>query len=196
MQIDSARISQQIFGVATDSAFATTGILGVSLGLDGLDNPYPYVLDNLATQGFTNSRAFALDIRSIESSRGSVVFGGLDTRKFTGRLEKRPTIPPGASPDGYTRYWIYLDGLRVVGANKTAVDVLDQPNGQPVLLESGYTVSTVPKALFAKVFSAFLLRCPVTRTRRLPLRPDGHQCGPQGLYLAAGEWLLRPRRYP
>ncbi|PHH85630.1 hypothetical protein CDD83_147 [Cordyceps sp. RAO-2017] len=155
VDVGSARISQQLFGVATESEFAVTGILGAGPSLDGWNSPYPTVIDNLAKQGFTQSRAFSLDIRSLESRRGSVVFGGIDTRKFAGRLEKRPIVPAAASPDGLTRYWVYLDGIAVRPDNGSAVDVFDKPDGQAVLLDSGYTVSTLPAALFDKILAAF-----------------------------------------
>ncbi|POR36777.1 Secreted aspartic proteinase, partial [Tolypocladium paradoxum] len=155
IQIGSAKISQQMFGVATDSKFAVTGILGAGPSLSGWDNSYPRVVDSLAKQGFTNSRAFSLDIRSLESNRGSVVFGGIDTQKFSGKLEKRPIIPAASSPDGHTRYWIYLDGISVTKRNGSVIDIFDQPNGQAVLLDSGYTVSALPKAIFDKILAAF-----------------------------------------
>ncbi|OAQ85755.1 peptidase A1 [Purpureocillium lilacinum] len=155
IQIGSAKISQQMFGVAYDSDFAVTGILGAGPSLNGWDSAYPYVIDNLATQGFTNSRAFSLDIRSIESNRGSVVFGGIDTKKFSGHLEKRPIIPAAQSPDGQTRYWVYLDGITVSKPDGTNVTVFDKPNSQPVLLDSGYTVSALPKEIFNEILKAF-----------------------------------------
>lgn len=151
----AAKISQQMFGVAYDSDFAVTGILGAGPSLNGWDSAYPYVIDNLATQGFTNSRAFSLDIRSIESNRGSVVFGGIDTKKFSGHLEKRPIIPAAQSPDGQTRYWVYLDGITVSKPDGTNVTVFDKPNSQPVLLDSGYTVSALPKEIFNEILKAF-----------------------------------------
>ena len=144
-----------MFGVATDSQFAVTGIMGAAPNLNGWDSPYPLVIDSLAQQGFTNSRAFSLDIRSIESKRGSVVFGGLDTKKFSGRLEKRPIIPAASSPDGWTRYWIYLDGITVSKGDGSTVQVFDKPNGQPVLVDSGYTVSALPKAIVDEILKAF-----------------------------------------
>lgn len=98
-----ARLEQQIFGVAYDSESVPVGILGVGPDLSGWESPYPFVLDNLVSQGFINSRAFSLDIRSIESDRGSVIFGGIDTSKYSGHLEKLPIVPASDSPDGYTR---------------------------------------------------------------------------------------------
>lgn len=92
-----------MFGVATDSEFASVGILGAGPSLKGWNSPYPFVIDSMAQQGLIKSRAFSLDIRTIGSDRGSVVFGGIDTKKFSGKLEKRPIIDPSNSPDGQTR---------------------------------------------------------------------------------------------
>ncbi|CAM1510670.1 Fc.00g010050.m01.CDS01 [Cosmosporella sp. VM-42] len=155
VSVGPAKISQQIFGVATDSEFASVGIMGAGPDLSGWDSPYPFVIDNLASQGFINSRAFALDIRSLDSERGSVVFGGIDTKKYTGPLEKRPIIDAANSPDGYTRYWIYLDGITVTQDDGTESPIFSEVNGQPVLLDSGYTISALPGPIFEKLVAAF-----------------------------------------
>ncbi|KAL7925573.1 aspartic peptidase domain-containing protein [Trichoderma austrokoningii] len=155
VQLGSSRINQQLFGVATDSEFASIGILGAGPSLSGWTNSYPLVIDNLAKQGLINSRAFSLDIRGLGSDRGSVIYGGIDTKKFSGPLVKRPIIPAAASPDGYTRYWIYMDGMTVTTEDGSDVEIFNTPNGQPVLLDSGYTVSTLPGSLFSKILAAF-----------------------------------------
>lgn len=72
--LGESRISQQVFGLATASDFTNVGIMGASPDLSGWDSQYPLILDNLAKQGFINSRAFSLDIRSIESERGELPF--------------------------------------------------------------------------------------------------------------------------
>ncbi|KAG8424616.1 hypothetical protein J3458_001389 [Metarhizium acridum] len=133
----------------------SAGILGAAPQLKGWKSDYPLVLDNLAAQGFIKSRAFSLDIRSIASKRGSVVFGGIDTKKFSGHLEKRPIIPATESPDKLTRYWIYLDGVSVTKEDGSKAVIFDQANGQPVLLDSGYTVSALPTRHFNKIKDAF-----------------------------------------
>ncbi|KAJ4314187.1 hypothetical protein N0V84_009023 [Fusarium piperis] len=152
--VGAARISQQIFGVADSSFVTNVGVMGASPWLSGWEGDYPLVLDNLATQGFINSRAFSLDIRSISSDRGSVIFGGIDTRKFSGRLEKRPIIPGDDSPDGYTRYWVYLDGLTLV-QNGKKVPIFSKPTRQAVMLDSGYTLSTLPGPIVQAIVDSF-----------------------------------------
>ncbi|EHK26120.1 uncharacterized protein TRIVIDRAFT_36107, partial [Trichoderma virens Gv29-8] len=155
VQLGSLRINQQVFGVATDSEFASVGILGAGPDLSGWKSPYPFVIDNLAKQGFIQSRAFSLDIRGIDSDRGSVTYGGIDVKKFSGPLAKRPIIPAASSPDGYTRYWVYMDGMSITKEDGSDLEIFDKPNGQPVLLDSGYTVSTLPGPLFEKILLAF-----------------------------------------
>ncbi|KAG5940278.1 hypothetical protein E4U60_000558 [Claviceps pazoutovae] len=155
VQIGSARLSQQLFGVATDSEFAVTGIMGAGPQLKGWSSDYPMILDNMVSQKFIKSRAFSLDIRSIESARGSVVFGGIDTKKFSGYLEKRPIIPAADSPDKLTRYWVYLDGVSMTKNDGSNTVIFDQVNGQPVLLDSGYTVSSLSTDHFNKIKDAF-----------------------------------------
>lgn len=78
--------------------------MGASPDLTGWDSPYPLIIDSLATQGFTNSRAFSMDLRPVDDEQGSVIFGGIDTKKFTGPLHKLPIVPASQSPDKYTRY--------------------------------------------------------------------------------------------
>ncbi|KAH7127419.1 aspartic peptidase domain-containing protein [Dactylonectria macrodidyma] len=153
--IGGAKLSQQIFGVATSSETLNIGILGAGPDLYGWEAPYPMPIDNLFTQGFIKHRAFSLDMRSIESARGSVIYGGVDTKKYGGRLERRPIIPPSSSPDQLTRYWLYVDGIALTQDDGTKDTLFSQPNGLAVLLDSGYTVSALPSAIFDILLEKF-----------------------------------------
>jgi hypothetical protein len=77
--------------------------MGAGPDLNGWDAPYPLIIDSMVKQGLIKSRALSLDIRTINSDRGAVIFGGLDTAKYSGRLQKLPIIPAESSPDGLTR---------------------------------------------------------------------------------------------
>ncbi len=96
----ASKITQQIFGVAYDSEHANVGILGAGPDLLGWDSPYPLVIDNLASQQLIKSRAFSMDLRGYESATGSVIFGGIDTKRYSGDLIKIPIVPAALSPDG------------------------------------------------------------------------------------------------
>lgn len=65
-----ATVTGQQFGVATSSSDLPVGLMGVGPGIELTG--YPIIIDTLATQGVTNSRAFSLDLRSWESPDGEL----------------------------------------------------------------------------------------------------------------------------
>lgn len=144
--LGSAKISQQVFGLATESSQVSSGILGVGPSLYGFQSN-GYVIDSLKSQGFTKSRAFGVDLKGIDSPRGSVVFGGVDTKKFRGVLEALPIIPASAAPDGLTRYWVNLDGISIGGSSVSGK--------QAVFMDTGATLSYLPQATVDKVAAKF-----------------------------------------
>ncbi|KAK3332881.1 aspartic peptidase domain-containing protein [Cercophora scortea] len=146
--IGSAVIKKQILGIGFGSHDIPMGILGLSTSV----NPdpaasYPYVLDNMATQGLINSRAFSLDLRSVDNPNGAIIFGGVDTGKFIGTLEKLPILDPADTPSGADRYWVTLAGVGLTfpnGSSETGSNSLDIP----IFLDSGGTLSRLPTKVF------------------------------------------------
>jgi hypothetical protein len=92
--------------------------LGIAWG-NGVDTNYNNVIDNLKAQGITQSRAFGLNLGSIDNAigeaipesirvcllmfLGAIIFGGIDIMKYSGPLQKQPIIPRNLAPDGYAR---------------------------------------------------------------------------------------------
>ncbi|KAA8575189.1 hypothetical protein EYC84_004386 [Monilinia fructicola] len=62
------------FGVATASNRMFAGIMGVSWGL-GLGTGYYNIIDQLALQGLTKTRAFAIDLGNVNTASGTMDFG-------------------------------------------------------------------------------------------------------------------------
>lgn len=156
--VGAARITQQIFGVCYDSTMAMTGTLGLGPSRQGWQNGYPTFIDSLYSQGFINSRAFSLDLQSFSRQDGSLVFGGIDTQKYIGDLVKLPIIPAAQSPDGFTRYWIYVNEISVNKEDGTVTTAYETPEGgrgQAVFIDSGDTLSTLPTPIFNKLIAAF-----------------------------------------
>lgn len=60
------------FGVATASNRMFAGIMGVSWGL-GLGTGYYNIIDQLALQGLTKTRAFAIDLGNVNTASGRTV---------------------------------------------------------------------------------------------------------------------------
>ncbi len=167
--IGSSTVTAQQFGVATSSSDIPTGLMGVGPGIELTG--YPIIIDSLATQGITQSRAFSLDLRGVDSPEGAIIFGGIDTMKYTGPLEKRPIIPANESPDGQDRYWIYMTSVGITKpgeAPKLYAATSSDPQGQPVFLDSGGTLSRLPTTLFNSIIADF---------------PGATEDGTSGLYL-------------
>ncbi|KAF4455952.1 hypothetical protein F53441_1819 [Fusarium austroafricanum] len=91
-------IAKQTFGVLTPGkgkAFNGIGFLGLGPDRDlgyKAGKPYNTILDSLAAEGQIPSRTYSLDLRDYDSKDGSLIFGGIDTGKFKGKLVKRPLV--------------------------------------------------------------------------------------------------------
>lgn len=152
VSIGSASITDQIFGVGFESYEIPLGILGLAPPTDS-EELYTYVLDNMVEQGLIDSRAFSLDLRDVDSPDGSVIFGGVDTGKFIGELQKCPIIEPLDTPSGADRYWIYLTGLGMTLPSGESGLVAE--GELPVFLDSGGTMTRLPTEVFEAVGSVF-----------------------------------------
>lgn len=104
--IGPVMLKNQTFGIAKDSKFLETGVMGTGPRTKKVSKSQPAysIVDSLVEQGVTKSRAFGLDLQGVSSRRSSVVFGGVDTKRFTGTLERLPIIPARDAPDGISRY--------------------------------------------------------------------------------------------
>lgn len=151
--LTAANITNQIFGLNNLSYSIPTGILGLSPSPSPLDIRYSLVLDSMVSQGLISSRAFSLDLRSVDSPNGSLIFGGVDTGKYTGSLSKIPTLNPADSPSGADRYWVNMTSVGLTLPNSTSG--LLATGELPVFLDSGGTFSRFPNETFFAIGDAF-----------------------------------------
>ncbi|OCL07673.1 acid protease, partial [Glonium stellatum] len=149
--LGGTKVVAQQFGVASSSSDLPTGLMGVGPGIELTG--YPTIIDQLASQGITNSRAFSLDLRDVDSSNGAIIFGGIDTMKYIGPLEKCPIIPAASAPDGFDRYWINMNS---VGITKSGdIPKVYPDSSTPVFLDSGGTLSRLPTPIFNAIVADF-----------------------------------------
>lgn len=132
------------FGVATSSRSQFSGILGIGYGL-GLTTRYPNFVDELATQNQTKVKAFSVALGSKDEGEGVIVFGGVDTSKFAGRLATLPIVPAADSPDGVPRYWVSMNNMSITppSGNRKMY-----PNSSmDVFLDTGSTLTLLPQSI-------------------------------------------------
>ncbi|PMD22812.1 acid protease [Hyaloscypha hepaticicola] len=126
-------------GMQMGLAFNSTdsqGTLGLGYDtLEGATTKYASFIDQLVLQGIINTKAFSLYLNDLSSSTGNLLFGGIDTEKFTGTLQTLPLIP--STPNGTIVYY---------GVALTAVSVVSSDTTQTYNLTSNASDgSTVPE---------------------------------------------------
>ncbi|PQE34013.1 eukaryotic aspartyl protease protein [Rutstroemia sp. NJR-2017a WRK4] len=148
-------IKQLQFGVATSSKSLFAGIMGMSWGL-GLGTGYYNIVDQLALQGITKTRAFSMDLGNVDTAAGSIIFGGVDTKKYYGSFSKNAIIPFYNSPDGFPRYWINMTSVSIRLNNQTQDSPITSPNfSLAVIMDSGSTLSYFPPSLVNAMLTYF-----------------------------------------
>lgn len=147
-------IPEQVFGIGVTSNYIFNGILGLAPPLQASDRAeYIYVLDSMVRNGLIESRAFSLDLRGVDNPHGSIIFGGIDTGKYVGSLEKLPMLEGAEIPAGEDRYWVKLVDLGLTQPDGESTFFMDAEI--PVFLDSGCTLSSLPGDLFWKFGAAF-----------------------------------------
>jgi hypothetical protein len=135
------------FGVATQSQDLNEGILGLGFG-NGKNLPYNNFVDDIAAQKVANSKAFSVALGNENANNGGVIiFGGMDTKKFSGKLVSNPILPP-QSGDAEFRYWIQMTGvgLTMGGSSKTY-----SGGNIPIVLDTGSSLSLLPQSVVSSM---------------------------------------------
>ncbi|KAL2182034.1 aspartic peptidase domain-containing protein [Thermothelomyces heterothallicus CBS 202.75] len=145
------------FGVATASEDAFSGILGIGYG-KGIATGYPNFVDQLWEQNVTRVKAYTLALGSKDSQEGVIVFGGVDTSKFAGKLARLPVIPPAQSPDGVPRFWVEMKSLSIT--RPSGLNTVYDGGAMPVFLDSGSTMTLLPANLTMAVARDFGAQAP------------------------------------
>lgn len=147
MQVTNAQ-----FGVATSSRQQNAGILGIGHGL-GQTIKYKNFVDELKDQNVTKTKAFSVALGGKDEKQGIVVFGGVDTSKFAGRLARLPIIPAVMSPDGVRRYWVQMQSLTLNPPSRRARTYNN--SRIPVFLDTGSTLTLLPAEMVKAIASDF-----------------------------------------
>lgn len=104
----------------------------------------------LAQDGIINTPAYSLYLDGLNDDTGSVLFGGVDTSKFSGELAILKTLTD-AGDTSPREFFVTLDSVDVsVGGKST--NALDKT--RHVLLDSGTTLTYVPTETYQTLLNA------------------------------------------
>lgn len=166
LSVGEATLGNVVMALVTDSIGviggpdANNGLLGIGFDigeseaeLSG-DQPYLGVVSQLKKSGKIRTRSYSLWLNDVDATSGSILFGGVDTSKYTAPLLGLPIV--GSNSSEYSK----LDRLTVEftslslsdkkGTNKLGSDdfVL------PALLDSGTTVTQLQADLTQAVWDS------------------------------------------
>ncbi|OQV07901.1 hypothetical protein CLAIMM_12256 [Cladophialophora immunda] len=138
------------FGIG-ESSTADNNVMGIGYMADESEDgttgsTYANLPQALVDAGQISSNAYSLWLNDLDANTGEILFGGVDTDKYSGELA---TIPVLKSDGGYSELAVALTGISVYGTDLSSSSSL--PTG--VVLDSGSTLSYLPDALAEEIYS-------------------------------------------
>lgn len=145
----STNLSSVQFGVAVQSSDLNEGILGLGFGKD-VNLNYSNFVDQLVAQKATNTKAFSVALGTSDTEGGNVVFGGVDTKKFSGKLGSS-TIQSPANGD-IQRYTVKMDSLTFKNGSTSSKYSGSELS---VVLDTGSSLCELPTAVVSSMATDF-----------------------------------------
>ncbi|KAF2765328.1 acid protease [Teratosphaeria nubilosa] len=145
-------LTSQQFGIGYSSS-SGEGVMGIGYAINeaateyGSQLQYANVPQKLVKEGHTQSNAYSLWLNDLDSSEGSILFGGVNTGRYTGTLESLPII----KEDGV--YAEFIIALTAVGENGTSGSIAKNVNS-PALLDSGTSLTYLPDSITQSIYDS------------------------------------------
>lgn len=152
----SQAIKNQTFGLS-DAGYDVHGVMGIGFDQHETTAPngertYPTVVDNMVQNGLINRKAYSLYLNSYNQSYGSIVFGGVDTTKYTGDLVALP-LQPGPNDEGTIEFFVTLSKVTFTDAKGASTVLTPDDYAQSVLLDSGTSYTALTNDVIDKLAS-------------------------------------------
>ncbi|RAO69067.1 uncharacterized protein BHQ10_005079 [Talaromyces amestolkiae] len=157
--VGEANVTNLTMAYATYAAYVPTGVMGIgfdtneAITAEKNGQPYPNFVDVLKSENVISTKAYSLWLNDLDASTGSCLFGGYDTKKFSGNLLTVPIQPDESSGEltSMTVAWTAL-GVTTKSGSQT---ITSSSFKSPALLDSGTTVSIVPNDIYDALVQFF-----------------------------------------
>ncbi|KAI0405609.1 aspartic peptidase domain-containing protein [Xylaria palmicola] len=153
LHIAGASIDALQVGLAENSTI-NSGLLGIGFNTNvAAAEPYPNIIDLFVEQDLIDIQAYSLYLDDLFAETGTILFGGIDTRKFIGQL-KAVNILPDTRSRIYSSFTVALQSLKInASSNTRGSELLSQVT--PVILDSGTTLTYLPTTVARRIYSTF-----------------------------------------
>ncbi|KAH0045781.1 acid protease, partial [Aureobasidium melanogenum] len=148
-RIGGATLENQEFGIGYVSS-SVEGILGIGYSsneaiLQYSRQPYVNVPQHMMQSGLINTNAYSLWLNDLDASKGSILFGGVNTEKYTGSLQ---TLPILTEQGVYAEFIIALTGVGYNGQRSSIASNLNTA----ALLDSGSSLMYLPNDITESIY--------------------------------------------
>jgi hypothetical protein len=146
--IGSATLPSLQFGIGYSSS-SSEGILGIGYTINEVQvgragkSAYNNLPAQMVSDGLIQSNAYSLWLNDLDASTGSILFGGVDTAKYTGSLQ---TLPIQKEQGVFAEFLITLTAISL-GSTVIATN-----QAQAVLLDTGSSLTYLPDAMTEAIF--------------------------------------------
>ena len=152
VQFSGVSLKSQQFGIGYASS-SQEGIVGIGYPVNEVavsfgDSPYPNLPANLQQNGHISTNAYSLWLNDLDASTGSILFGGVNTGKYTGQLQTLPIIPTAGSI-----YAEFVIAMTAVGQNGKQGSIHSNL-AIPALLDSGSSLMYLPDDITQGIYNA------------------------------------------
>ena len=142
------------FGIGYDST-SSEGILGIGYIADESQvnsdhqKPYSNLPQAMVDGGLIKSSAYSLWLDDLAAGTGSILFGGVDTGKFSGELQ---TLPVQKLNNEYSEFIIALSHMNLINGGKNTSLTTGLPTA--VILDSGSSLIYLPDDITTDIYNA------------------------------------------
>lgn len=151
VRFSSVTLTNQQFGIGYVSS-SSQGVIGIGYPLNEVavaynnNQPYANVPKHMADQGTISTNAYSLWLNDLDASTGSILFGGVNTDKYTGSLQTLPIIQE------YGEYAEFIIALTAVGSNGNSTSIASNL-ATSALLDSGSSLMYLPNDVAQAIYT-------------------------------------------
>jgi len=160
LNIGGTQLTNATMALAT-RADRDLGIMGVGFQADesaAADSgsssfTYPNVVNVLKNEGHIPSLSYSLWLDDLNDNTGTILFGGVDSSKYTGPLVSLP-IQNDIQSGRKTSFTVTWSNLTLTNSGPAETVVLTPSSPQPAILDSGTTLTYLPDTIANQIFNA------------------------------------------
>ncbi|KAJ6783263.1 hypothetical protein PWT90_10879 [Aphanocladium album] len=156
--IDGLSISNFTMGLAKNTT-VTHGLIGIGYANQEVSvsnstpiGQYPNLPIALQRAGHINTVAYSIWLNDIRSKQGSILFGGIDKKKFTGDLMRIDVLPQDGTVSNFTALTVALTSIEAVSSSGSDWLTISDADVLSTVLDSGSTASRLPNEIAQQIW--------------------------------------------